>query len=73
MTNYEMLYIPEISSYLVIGGYSGDVNLAKIAQFKNGAWSDAGNLNSPRHVSFSLKHFSLFLHYSANNNYFKQY
>ena len=49
--DYEMLFISEIRSFLVIGGYSGGM-LSQIASFQNGVLSDAGQLNSPRQVSF---------------------
>ena len=51
LSDYEMLYIPETRSYLVIGGDDG-YYLSQIAKLKNGAWSDAGRLNSARYVSF---------------------
>ena len=50
-SDYDMLYIPETSSYLVIGGDSSRP-ISQIARFKDGAWSDAGKLNSARVVSF---------------------
>ena len=48
---YDMIYVPATSAYYVIGGFDGN-NLATIAMFKNGAWSEAGQLNTARHVSF---------------------
>ena len=47
---YDMVYIPEIQSYLVIGGQAG-MYVSQIAQFKDGEWLDAGHLNSARYVS----------------------
>ena len=49
LADYAMLYIPETSSYLVIGGMASG---SQIAEFKDGAWYDAGRLNSVRGVSF---------------------
>ena len=46
-----MVYIPQTSVYYVIGGWA-DGNLNTIAKFKNGAWSEAGQLNTARDVSF---------------------
>ena len=51
LSAHEMLYIEETQSYLVIGGYSGG-KLNQIAKFQDGSWFDAGQLNSPRQVSF---------------------
>ena len=50
---YDIVYIAVKSAYCVIGGFSGDF-LSTIAMFKNGAWSQAGQLNTARHVSLSL-------------------
>ena len=50
---YDMVYVPALSAYYVIGGYSGGF-LSTIAMFKNGAWSEAGQLNTAREVSFLL-------------------
>ena len=49
---YDMVYIPSTSAYFVIGGYDGDENLAAIGMFKNGAWNEAGRLNTAHKVSF---------------------
>ena len=41
--DHEMLYIAEIRSFLVIGGWNGPDGsdyLSQIAQFKNGIWYD---------------------------------
>ena len=51
---YGMVYIPATSAYYVIGGYDGWEDLATIAKFKYGAWTEAGQLNTARSVSFSL-------------------
>ena len=42
LADYDMLYISEAQSYLVIGGFSHRIILSQIAKFKNGKWSDAG-------------------------------
>ena len=48
-----MIYIPETSANYVIGGVDGWVNeLATIAMFRNGAWTEAGQFNRAREVSF---------------------
>ena len=49
---YDMVYVPVTSAYYVIGGVNGDSWLTRIAMFKNGAWSEAGQLNTARDVSF---------------------
>ena len=46
---YDMVYVREILSYLVIGGMSGE-DLSQIARFTNGAWYDAGQLYKARGV-----------------------
>ena len=48
---YDIIYLPERTAYYVIGGTDGTF-LATIAMFKNGAWSEAGHLNTARTVSF---------------------
>ena len=50
---YDMVYVPATSAYYVIGGYDGG-SLSQIAKFKNGAWTEVGQLNTAREVSFSL-------------------
>ena len=45
IANYGMVYIPATSAYYVIGGYDGSDELSTIGMFKNGAWSQAGQLN----------------------------
>ena len=49
---YDMVYAPATLAYYVIGGQSGDTKLKQIAMFKNGVWTDAGQLNTGRRVSF---------------------
>ena len=55
--NYDMIYIEKESAFFVIGGeimatnYNFD-NLATIAKYQSGAWSDAGQLTQPSYVSF---------------------
>ena len=51
---YDMMFIPETSSYLVIGGFAGDSQLAQIARLKDGTWTNAGQLNSVRMVSYLI-------------------
>ena len=51
---YDMMFIPETSSYLVIGGFAGDSQLAQIARLKDGTWTNAGQLDSGRMVSFLI-------------------
>ena len=46
---YDMVFVREILSYLVIGGMSGE-DLSQIARFTNGAWYDAGQLYKARGV-----------------------
>ena len=53
VNDYDILYIPEMSSYLLIGGAIGSGQMSsQIAKFKEGVWSDAGQLNTSRAVSF---------------------
>ena len=61
--SYDMVYIPATSAYYVIGRYTGGF-LSTIGMFKNGAWSEAGQLNTARSVSFSL--FFVFQSYRFN-------
>ena len=51
MCHYDMVFIDEISSYFVIGGYD-DGYLSQIGMLTNGVWSDAGQLNRGRTVRF---------------------
>ena len=48
---YNLIYVPATSAYYVIGGSGGGAR-STIGKFKNGAWSEAGQLNAPRYVSF---------------------
>ena len=52
--SYDMLYIPETRSYLVIGGDDGSGNdeVSQIFKFEDGIWYDVGRLNSGRNVKF---------------------
>ena len=52
ISHYAMVYITEIQSYLVIGGYEKNGDSSQIAKFTNGVWSDVGQLNNARYVSF---------------------
>merc|ERR1711935_38718 len=45
LIDYDMIYIPDDRSYLVVGGMAG-AEYNQIAQFKDGEWTDAGRLNS---------------------------
>ena len=50
---YDMLFIPEMAAYIVIGGEDGDYyDLGTIGMFRNGDWSQAGQLNTARSVNF---------------------
>ena len=57
---YDMVYVPATLAYYIIGGASSVatssgtemVELKQIAMFKNGVWTDAGQLNTGRRVSF---------------------
>ena len=68
-----MLYIREIESFLVIGGFSfggeeglgSGEELSVVAKFKDGAWSNVGQLKSARSVSFWC-FFSSFFFCSSN-------
>ena len=56
---YDMVYVPATLAYYVIGGVTSsdtetEIKLKQIAMFKNGVWTDAGQLNTGRRVSFSL-------------------
>ena len=53
--DYDMVYVPATSAYYVIGGVKNDWDqLSTIGMFKNGAWSEVGQLNAARYVSFCL-------------------
>ena len=66
-----MLYIRDIESFLVIGGFSfggeeglgSGEELSVIAKFKDGAWSNVGQLKSARSVSFWCFFSSFFLQF----------
>merc|ERR1711970_25274 len=51
---HSMLYVDELESFFVVGGRGHTVGMqnhvvtAQIAKFKDGVWSDAGQLNRPR-------------------------
>ena len=52
---YDMVYIAAKSAFYVIGGQNDEnYDQATIAMFKNGAWSQAGQLKTARYVSSSL-------------------
>ena len=57
----DMVFVPETSAYYVIGGFDEGWGIggnwirrdqARIGMFKNGAWSEAGQLKTARYVSF---------------------
>ena len=52
-SKYEMVFIPETSAFLVIGGFAGQVR-TNIARYEDDEWSDAGELQQLRLVSFFL-------------------
>ena len=52
VVEYDMVYVPATSAYYVIGGFADEQTVSTIAMFKNGAWSEAGQLKRARHVSF---------------------
>ena len=53
ISRYDMLFIPEMAAYIVIGGENSDFyDLATIGMFRNGDWSQAGQLNTARTVNF---------------------
>ena len=51
VARFDMLFIPDISSFVVIGGHDGNDFMATIAKFKKGKWSDAGQINTARSVN----------------------
>ena len=51
IAGYDIVYVPATSAYYVIGGYDSWHPLTEIAMFKNGVWSEAGQLNTARSVS----------------------
>ena len=52
----DMLFIPEMAAYIVIGGQDGVIGgtyaMSTIGMFRNGDWSQAGQLNTARAVNF---------------------
>ena len=58
IASYDMVYLPATSAYYVIGGWDGSL-LSKIGMFQNGAWSEAGQLNTARRVSFCFFGFKI--------------
>ena len=52
VARYDMLFISELSSFVVIGGYDGVDYMATIAKFKKGKWSDAGQMKTARSVNY---------------------
>ena len=49
----DMLFIPEMAAYIVIGGVDYDRNaMSTIGMFRNDVWSEAGQLNTARSVIF---------------------
>ena len=61
VVGHDLLYIPETSSYLIIGGSDGPGKaLFQIAKFKDVAWFDAGRSNSAHNVSFRLVLFQIY-------------
>ena len=51
ISHYDMLFIPDLSAYFVIGGKNDWGSSATIAMFKEDVWSDVGHLNEVRYVS----------------------
>ena len=51
--SYAMVYIDDLSAYIVVAGYVFG-NIKTIGMFKNGVWSQAGQLNTARNVIFCL-------------------
>ena len=56
---YDMVYVPATSAYYVIGGSETGWDLFEIAMFQKGAWSEAGQLNTARRVSFCFFSFKI--------------
>ena len=61
MGYFDMVYVPEMLSFFVIGGLDSNMNyMRQIAMFKDDAWYNAGQLNSyGRSVSFELTFFCI--------------
>ena len=58
-SRYDILFIPEMAAYIVIGGVDDDqYAISTIGMFLNDDWSQAGQLNTARSVDF--KYFFLF-------------
>ena len=54
LDSFAMLYIRDLSAYFVIGGNGNNKKgLRTIAEFKNGVWSEAGQLLTTHNVSFN--------------------
>lgn len=65
VSNYDMLYVDTpLKAFFIIGGKNIDDRLGEIAKYQNGCWSSAGQLNSPRQVSFFLKFFFCIIIYN---------
>ena len=57
LCDHDMVFIPETSSYYVIGGEKCPDSFSQIGKFTDGAWSDAGHLKVKRQVSFRVFNF----------------
>ena len=55
ISHYDMIYVPELPAYIVIGGIvdieNANTRLATISKFHNGVWKQVGQLNAARSVS----------------------
>ena len=57
---YDITFIPEMSAYILIGGSEGfegnyeHYPVSTIAMFHDGVWSNLGQLNTARAVSYCL-------------------
>lgn len=49
---FDIVFIPDITAYIVVGGQIGGQFSDRIDKFQNGIWSNAGKLNSGRNVKF---------------------
>lgn len=52
-----MIFVDTLSAFFVIGGQNEHGRLGSIAKYQNDCWSDAGQLKTPRQVSFILLDF----------------
>ena len=54
--SFAMVFISKLSAYIIIGGYGGydGYDNSAISMFRNGVWSNAGQLNMARSVNFCL-------------------